>query len=97
MKNVSPFGIALMQLYKNAVRSNPAIEVDRTYLVAVNVEGDVTGCWVDNCNNHEEALGRCMGGLATKNDGAEYAVIGPCRSECACGRVRGKTYFTSQR
>jgi hypothetical protein len=91
--NISVFGIATMQVYKDTIRSTPAIAGDHSYLVAVNDAGDVSRRWIDDCSNHEEALSRCLGSLYAENRGAEYAVIGPCRTDDACGGVRGKTYL----
>lgn len=94
MLAVTPFGVLLMQVYQDAVHSNPAIADDRTYLFGINADSGTRFEWIDDCNNHEEVLARGMCKLATENDGAEYGVAGPCNSECTCGRVRCKTYFT---
>jgi hypothetical protein len=94
MKIITPFGIAMEQFYLNAVRSNPAIVNDCKYLFAVDGGADTKYEWIDDCNNHEEALARGICKLGTGNYGAECGVVGPCNSECSCGRVRGKTCFT---
>lgn len=96
MKILTPFGIVMVQFYLNAVLSNPAIVHDCTYLFAVDGGADTKYEWIDDCNNHEEARARGMCKLATENDGAEYGVVGPCNSECTCGRVRCRTYFTDR-
>jgi hypothetical protein len=94
MKVVSVFGIAVMELYKDAIRSDPKAAEVRKYLVGVNNPSGAAFLWAEGCSNHEEALSLRMAELAADNEHVEYAVVGPCNDGCRCGETRGKTYFT---
>jgi hypothetical protein len=82
-----------MNVYVGAVLSNPEIKERADYLVGVNYGWCIAFLWVNDCSGHEEARSVGMRELPTEGNDAEYVVVGPCNDECACGKVRGKSYF----